>query len=82
MLMLSHPCETCDGTGRVFIVGGNAPDGRTWACDATGCERGDVTIGCEWPDCPLPSEEWFGGRAFCELHAAVEKADAFGECVG
>jgi len=68
-------CDDCSGAGRICLGHCNDPWVRTQRCET--CEgTGEVTLECNGWKCRADATEWVDGAAWCDVHAAEQKADA------
>jgi len=72
---LISECDDCSGAGRICLGHCNDPWVRTQKCET--CEgTGEVTLECNDWKCRADATEWVDGAAWCDVHAAEQKADA------
>ena len=72
---LLSECHDCSGAGRICLGHANDPWVRTQQCET--CEgTGEVTLECNGWKCRADATEWVDGAAWCDVHAAEQKADA------
>jgi hypothetical protein len=72
---LFSECDDCSGAGRICLGHCNDPWVRTQQCET--CEgTGEVTLECNGWKCREDATEWVDGAAWCDVHAAEQRADA------
>jgi DnaJ-class molecular chaperone len=72
---LLSECRECSGCGLLTHDHPNDPWAKAFRCET--CEgTGEVTLECNGWKCRADATEWVDGAAWCDVHAAEQKADA------
>jgi len=72
---LLSECDDCRGCGQITHDHPNDPWAKAFRCET--CEgTGEVTLECNGWKCREDATEWVDGAAWCDVHAAEQKADA------